>query len=128
MTLPRERVQELLALIGLSADDFARIRAEADEGRARALLEDLQARAKRGYKRAALDLHPDRTGGDADKAATFAELGPLVAEIEALRVVRRPRHQIFIQTVQVWGSGGGTASTTNTVSGSWGGVTWNVSG
>lgn len=54
------------------------------------LLNDLKINIKKLYKQAALELHPDRTGGDLVKADIFAKLSILMTEIEDWKVIKQP--------------------------------------
>lgn len=52
----------------------------------------LKAHVQKERKRLALELHPDRTGGDEAKTALFKRISSLVDDIEKVQVPRpRPR-------------------------------------
>lgn len=73
-----------LPLLGLSWMEFVRIqRLGADE--AEFELSELKIRAKKGFRKAAQDLHPDKNGGDAEKSKQFVvctELAQKIARLE----------------------------------------------
>lgn len=75
-----------VSLLGLHAEDLRAFR-EGPEA-----LACLKAKAKRGYKAAAMRLHPDRTGGDAEKAEDFKLVSQFVRELEqAVPVKPKPK-------------------------------------
>ena len=75
-----------VSLLGLRAEDLQAFR-EGPEA-----LSHLKAKAKRGYKAAAMRLHPDRTGGDAEKAEDFKLVSQFVRELEqAVPVKPKPK-------------------------------------
>jgi hypothetical protein len=87
--------EELLAglgILGVTLEQFQHpLRANSqDEGARR--LADLKANVKRAFRKAALDLHPDRTGGDEEKAGRFKLASSVAEVVEALTLhVQRPR-------------------------------------
>lgn len=58
-----------------------------------AALSSLQAQTKKAFKAAALDLHPDRTGGDVVKAEEFKRLATFTKMVLEMGV-RRPEKQV----------------------------------
>ena len=71
--------------------------AEVENGRTfadrLAALSALQAQTKRAFKAAALELHPDRTGGDIEKAEEFKRLATFTKMVLEMGV-RRPEKQV----------------------------------
>jgi hypothetical protein len=47
-------------------------------------LKALKQKAKKGYREAAMRLHPDRTGGDAEKTEDFKLVSVLARQIEQM--------------------------------------------
>jgi hypothetical protein len=85
-----EQREEVMRILGVSHNDLqACLRCPSFEIAVERLGE-LKARAKKNYKRAAFDLHPDRTGGDATKAALFTCLRAALTELEKIELKRRP--------------------------------------
>lgn len=69
---------------------------------AQVLLAELKANARRVYKRLAIQLHPDQTGGDQDKTDLFVLLGQVLAELEKTTVAPpRPQPQAISFRVNV---------------------------
>lgn len=87
-------------LLGLRPADFLAMR-ESGESLGR-----LKAKAKRGYRAAAMRLHPDRTGGDVAKAEDFKLVSAFMQEVEALPLLKtrkRVTHRLKV-TVRVQAS------------------------
>ena len=76
---------EAFRMLGVSVQDFWAIR-QAPFQQAVPMLQDLKDRAKRNYKRLALELHPDRTGNDETKTAQFKFLSQILSDFEKLQV------------------------------------------
>jgi len=81
--------------LGISPEDFIRIKRAPTHDRACRLIEALKARAKVAYRRAALELHPDRNGGDRAKTEQFKLLATIYAEIEKMQPPPSRRVQVF---------------------------------
>lgn len=60
-----------LRLLGVTATDLAEVQQAPSLAVARERLNALKERARQQYHRLALELHPDRTGGDEAKAERF---------------------------------------------------------
>jgi hypothetical protein len=68
---------------------------------AQELLKRLKEQAKKAFRRLALELHPDRTGGDTEKAARFAFLTTVIKQVEAMEVPPPPpQPQVVIEQIQ----------------------------
>jgi hypothetical protein len=57
-------------------------------------LQQLQADTKRAFKAAALELHPDRTGGDVEKAEEFKRLATFTKMVLEMGV-RKPEPRVI---------------------------------
>ena len=79
-----EAAQALLEL-GISPGDIAKIRS-APLPMAKELLARLKAQARKQYKKLALELHPDRTGGDPAKTERFTLLTRIFEDFNKLQV------------------------------------------
>lgn len=71
--------------LGLDRADFVHARSN---GRA---LDAFKARVRRAYRKLVLELHPDRTGNDPEKAKLFQLATAVVKEIETMTPCPRPR-------------------------------------
>lgn len=67
-----------IALLGLSPDDLRALRG------GETAISALREKAKKGYRKAAHRLHPDKTGGDETKAADFRLLADFMAELDRM--------------------------------------------
>lgn len=83
--IPPHDVQRALTALGVVPQDFETIRRVPFQ-QAQLLLQELKTKAKRAYKRLALELHPDRTAGDEAKASLFVLLGRVLEELEKTEV------------------------------------------
>jgi hypothetical protein len=108
----------------LQAIAHARPRERADQ-----LLDELKKSVKKHFHQAALELHPDRTGNDLQKAELFRILTFVKEELEKMEVPPRPRarpvvgHYVFYSPM----SSVTTTSTTSTsYTAPWGNVIFNV--
>ena len=81
-------VQAVQALreLGISPGDFATVRHARDLKEATRKLAALKACAKRGFREAAMRLHPDRNPGDMAKEEMFKLVTEAHRQIQALRV------------------------------------------
>ncbi len=113
------------AHLGLTKEDIQAPLHRSME-QAQRMLAELKARTKKVYKRKALELHPDRTGGDETKAALFVKLTRVMEELEKLQLepVWRPPMSFGRVVIIQWdGFGGvdvGTSASTTSGSGTWG--------
>jgi len=89
-----------LSLLGLTPAEFhypleATTREEAERR-----LADMKAHGKRLFRQRALELHPDRTGGDPEKTERFKLLSSTMEALEALRLpAPEPPVQVFHPTM-----------------------------
>lgn len=75
---------------GLEIDQAILLRAQTN---ARAL-DTLKRGIKKAYRKLALRLHPDKTGGDPAKSVLFQLATEVVKEIEALEVTSDPPRRV----------------------------------
>ena len=110
--MTNEEIKQAMEELGLVPEDFLAVKRAGSPVEAREVLGMLQAKARRGFKRAALRLHPD-VGGD---AALFVQVKGVLDSIEALQVrvppVRRPVRRVPVMHVTFGSCGTGVASTT----------------
>lgn len=97
--MTKEQSERVLQLLGLTPDDFARLRAARNMKEGDQLLQTLKTKAKKGYHKAALELHPDRNPGDAAKAEMFRLVCEAHDEIQNLKV-RSPEHLIYKESIR----------------------------
>ena len=76
----------LFALFGINIRQFMESAANAKEAETK--FEEAKALAKKEFKSRALDLHPDRNGGDDSK---FKELAEMYQFLKTLKVELRPK-------------------------------------
>lgn len=86
------------AFVDLDArhEDFQACTTKPTIEEAQTALDALRARLKRRYRELALEWHPDRTGGDKEKAARFVAVAAVWADIERLKLTRRPQPVLLI--------------------------------
>jgi len=95
---PQDFQQGVLAL-GIIRSDIDQLRELPFED-AQARLEEIQARAKKRYRKLALELHPDRNNGDEVKAKLFNLVTQVNKQLQDLKIVRRPQVRqrfVFVQ-------------------------------
>jgi hypothetical protein len=94
-------VVEILGLLGVNypSDLQAIERMPFEQGTK--VLADLKERVRKGYKRLAFELHPDRTGNDPEKTERFKLLAQIRDRIEKITIQQRqPPPQIQIRPPQ----------------------------
>lgn len=91
-----QEVVDGLLILGVSQQDLETVRLTAYP-ESKVALQRLKEKARRAYKRVALELHPDRTAGDKDKTALFVLAGRALEEFVQTSVPeplpRRPLYQ-----------------------------------
>jgi len=88
-SIPAADANRALQALGVTENEVDRI-SRAPFVQAQELLQDLKVKARKQYKRLALELHPDRTNGDEVKAAFFVLLGRVLEDIEKTQVRPAP--------------------------------------
>jgi hypothetical protein len=129
-----QQLEQAMTDLGLTAEAHASVRQAPSFEAAVARLDAIKAEAKRRYRKLALELHPDRTGGDVDKTERFKVLAQVMDQLEKMRVGRPPAPRPAPPPVRVVvfstapgfgygygfsGSSGATSTTTGSVSGEW---------
>ena len=71
MSMTDAQMDEALQTLGIKPADMVRVRLAPTYAKRKAALDAVQQQAKIGFRRAALRLHPDRTGGDAAKTEEY---------------------------------------------------------
>lgn len=90
MRLPPDEVRTLMLDLGVDlAQLMPRLRFSPID-QAKQLLVDAKATVKKRWRKVALELHPDRTGGDPAKEERFKKFNVLVEEFLALEVSAPP--------------------------------------
>lgn len=97
--IPLQDAQRALQALGVTDLDIVGIQ-RAPFPQAQTLLEELKLKAKRAYKRLALELHPDHTGGDQEKQAFFVLLGRVLVEFEKITVQPPAPQPVFVHITQ----------------------------
>ena len=85
MSYTDAQISDVMERLDLHQSDIERARTDAR------VLEVLKRRTKKAYKKLAIELHPDRTGGDKEKSQLFQLATQVLEEVDAMRVVRHPR-------------------------------------
>lgn len=104
---------QLLGLLGLYPNDFASVRNSSSVEEATQKLEDLKVRAKPGFKKLAIELHPDKTGNDTEKTEKFKKITEVMEWLQKLEIQPVPIPR-FVTFVQVTVSGSNSTTTTST--------------
>lgn len=86
----RVRVEKGLLALGITAEDFNEVRRQRTYEEAVAKLEEVKEKVRKGYKKLAFELHPDRTGDDVEKTELFKIITQVKQDIESLQI-ERPR-------------------------------------
>lgn len=81
-----EEVNQAFADLGLRREDFQAAQHAPTREAAQEMLAALKARVKRRYRELALELHPDKTGGDETKTARFRLLAQVWADVDNLKI------------------------------------------
>ena len=76
--------------MGFSPNDFNAVRQAPSHGEAVRRLEDLRIRFRKAFRKAAFELHPDRTGGDPYKTEQFNLLVNFARDFEKVQVPKKP--------------------------------------
>jgi hypothetical protein len=84
MKLTDAQISQAMQLLGLSQGDFQAVQRAPSFEVAQQRLTELKERAKKGFRKVALVLHPDRTNNDPDKTEAFKLVAAVVDDIEKL--------------------------------------------
>jgi hypothetical protein len=120
MQLKMTEVQAIMVLreLGIDPNDFATVRLARTLKEATRKLAALKASAKRGFKEAALRLHPDHNPGDSEKEELFRLVTTAHKEIQDLKVQAPPSPARRRTRVRAWPSTTiRTTTTTTTIDG-----------
>ena len=113
------RILEARAALGLTDEVLRAPLAQPSLDQARAALAELKVATKRRYRELALELHPDRTGNDAAKAARFAAIATVYADLEKLEVRAPPPPVRFVVWRATSNGSWSTATTSTTSTNAW---------
>jgi hypothetical protein len=81
--------------LGIAASELSSVRVPGSLSDMRARLKDLQVRVKKGFKEAALRLHPDVNPDNPEAEDLFKLVSEVVRQIAALRIKERPRSTVI---------------------------------
>lgn len=116
--------REALAELGITWAEFEAPLAAGPRGPA--MLAELQVRAKKRFKELALELHPDRTGGDPVKTEHFKHLAAAMDALDSLQVTpaghppaSQPGRVVVRQVIIMDGGWSTSTSTSTTTTGGW---------
>lgn len=109
--MTQEEELQLLAMLGLCPADFQRVTRMPTYERGLEELDALKDRARRAFRKASLQLHPDQNGGDAEKTAQFMKLNEFVQKLYNLKL-RPPAAPPIIQGFSTSIGTGATNTTT----------------
>jgi DNA-directed RNA polymerase specialized sigma24 family protein len=125
MKLSDAQISRAMQLLRLTPEDFRVIeRAPSfEEGQRR--LAVLKERVKKLFRKAAMELHPDRTNNDPAKTDDFKLVSAVVEDIERLAFSRPPppppQRMVFIRMhVHGFSSSGATTTSTSFTGNGWG--------
>ena len=127
MKLTDAQVIEGMTRLGVTPQDFRVLQTAPTLDAANKMLDELKVRVKKSFRRAAMELHPDKNGGDEAKTEEFKRLSALVDEVDKLKMYAAPPPRMpfavpGVRVVRVTYGGSSTASTTSTTtSGVYGG-------
>lgn len=117
MSLSDAQIRRAMQLLGFQQGDFRAVQTAPSFEAGQKALEELKTRAKKQFRKVAMDLHPDRTNNDPAKTEDFKLVSVVVEELDKLALRRpQPRPQIHI----VFQSFGGQTTATTTSSRYWG--------
>ena len=123
MQLPPAQITYALKRLGVSPEEIQAIRRASSVFTGKEALEALKKKTKQRFKRLALELHPDATGGDDDKEEEFKVIRAVVDEINKLTVQERPIARptfVRVNGLPSFRMGYGSASTSTSATASFG--------
>jgi hypothetical protein len=89
--MTREEHLNLLPLLGILPLDWQRVQRAPNLEAAKNELEHIKERAKKAFKKLALELHPDMNGGDEEKTVKFKQLNEALQILDKLQIRPPPR-------------------------------------
>jgi hypothetical protein len=98
--LTDDQLVKVMQLLGFSPEDFAAVHL-AGPVAGPAMVDSIKRQAKRAYRKLALELHPDRTGGDPAKTELFKALTEVMSEIDELRYIPPRRSYPWAKVIQL---------------------------
>ena len=130
MVITDQELPEVMEALGLVREDFLCVKEARNLMEAQENLKLLKDKAKKGFRKAAIRLHPDVNGGDEKKTEMFKKVMELSKHIEKLKIQPRPpAPRIPLEVLMrmhrpqvVWVQSTSTSSTTATTEG-WPGTT-----
>jgi hypothetical protein len=127
MKLTNEQIQRAMLILGLAPNDFRAVEQAPSFEAGQQMLAALKERAKKQFRKVAMELHPDRTNNDPAKTDDFKLVSAVVEDIEKLVFGRpQPPPQMRQQQMRVVfvrmnvGFGFSSSTTTTTTYGGWG--------
>jgi hypothetical protein len=84
--------------LGVEPSELISIRAPGSLASMQVRLKEFQSRVKRGFKEAALRLHPDVTPNNPEALELFKLVSEVVRQLMALRVQERPKPPVHADT------------------------------
>jgi len=122
------QLEQAMRDLGLTVETHARIRSAPSFEEAVVRLDALKVSARRRFHKLALELHPDRTGGDPAKTERFRTLAQVMDQLDRMQIGRPPAPRPVVRIVFsagpgfAWssvGSNSGASTTTSTTYGGW---------
>lgn len=120
------KLHRVMQVLGIMPNELQGLqRLPIQEGQRR--FAEIKERVHKNYKKAAFELHPDRTGNDPEKTELFKLIGTVKDDFDKLQLERRPvlrpppppmPMQVQVVRVVSWASVGSTynrTTATNTV-------------
>lgn len=93
--MDQQKIDQCLRELGVTPGALAAIRGAANFDDATAKLAALKQMVKTNFKRLALELHPDRNGGDAAKTELFKALVQVQKDVDVLEIRRAPPQPVY---------------------------------
>ena len=86
MQIPEDQLKWCLARLGVTPGDFENARRLPSLAQAEEALSHIKTTAKRQYRQASRELHPDLNGNDPEKTEQFKVLTHVMEQIEKLKI------------------------------------------
>ena len=91
VSLTDVELSEVMGILGIVPEDFLAVKRARTHEEAQEVLRVLKVKAHRGFRKAALKLHPDHNDGDEAKTRLFIRAKEIVDYIEKTRLRPPPR-------------------------------------